>query len=71
MFTSFILLRGLAARRCGERGQGLVEYAMILVMVAVVAVGALVILGQTVGEGWYRDIYCDVTTAFGAPDPAC
>ncbi|MBN1566156.1 MAG: hypothetical protein JXA10_20125 [Anaerolineae bacterium] len=32
------------------RGQGLVEYALILVLVAVVVIAVLVILGPTVAE---------------------
>ena len=33
-----------------ERGQGLVEYALILTLVAVVVVGVLVVLGPAVKE---------------------
>ncbi len=33
-----------------ERGQGLVEYALILVLVAVVVIAALLILGPVVGN---------------------
>ena len=33
-----------------ERGQGLVEYALILVLVAVVVVAALLILGPLIGN---------------------
>mgnify|MGYP003574285989 CR=1 FL=1 len=31
-----------------EKGQGLVEYALILVLIAVVVIAALVILGPTI-----------------------
>ncbi len=34
----------------GERGQGLVEYALILVLVAVVVVAILLLLGPAVGN---------------------
>ncbi len=37
-------------RRDRERGQGLVEYALILVLVAVVSIVVLVVLGQTISD---------------------
>lgn len=37
-----------------ERGQGLVEYALILVLVAVVVVGILLTLGPAVGQVFSR-----------------
>ena len=33
-----------------EEGQGLVEYALILVLVAIVVIAILVILGPTIGN---------------------
>ncbi|MBI3167272.1 MAG: Flp family type IVb pilin [Chloroflexi bacterium] len=33
-----------------ENGQGLVEYALILVLVAIVVIAALVILGPVIGN---------------------
>ena len=33
-----------------EEGQGLVEYALILVLVAVVVIGVLTILGPAIGD---------------------
>lgn len=33
-----------------EKGQGLVEYALILVLVAIVVIGVLSLLGKTVGD---------------------
>ena len=38
----------LAGRK--ERGQGLVEYALILVLVAIVVIAALMILGPIIGN---------------------
>ena len=38
-----------------ERGQGLVEYALILVLVAIVVIGVLLLLGPAVGK-----VYCQV-----------
>lgn len=38
-----------------ERGQGLVEYALILMLVAIVVILVVVFFGETV-----RDIYCEI-----------
>ncbi len=43
-----------------EEGQGLVEYALILVLVAVVVIVALTVLGPTIG-----DIFSDINTELG------
>jgi pilus assembly protein Flp/PilA len=40
----------LFARKSAERGQGLVEYALILVLVAIVVIAALMILGPIIGN---------------------
>jgi len=37
-----------------EKGQGLVEYALILVLVAVVVIAILAILGPTIGNVFSR-----------------
>jgi pilus assembly protein Flp/PilA len=37
-------------RRDSERGQGLIEYALILVLVAVVVIAVLLILGPVIGN---------------------
>ena len=42
--------RGLLARLSREDGQGLVEYALILVLIAIVAIVALIFLGGQVSE---------------------
>jgi pilus assembly protein Flp/PilA len=34
----------------GETGQGLVEYSMILILVAIVVVAVLALLGPTIGN---------------------
>jgi len=39
-----------------ERGQGLVEYALILVLVAIVVLGALVLLGPQINSAYNRVI---------------
>lgn len=43
-----------------EKGQGLVEYALILVLIAIVVIVALTLLGGSVGN-----IFNDITTALG------
>jgi pilus assembly protein Flp/PilA len=43
-----------------ERGQGLVEYALILVLVAIVVIGILTLLGPQV-----RDVYNQINWALG------
>jgi pilus assembly protein Flp/PilA len=43
--------RDRAARR-NVRGQGLVEYALILVLVALVVIAALLILGPIIGNSF-------------------
>jgi pilus assembly protein Flp/PilA len=42
------LVRRLIERWGSEKGQGLVEYALILVLIAIVAIVALAFLGSTV-----------------------
>jgi pilus assembly protein Flp/PilA len=37
-----------------EKGQGLVEYALILVLVAIVVIAALTILGPIIGNEFSR-----------------
>jgi Flp pilus assembly pilin Flp len=54
-----------------ERGQGLVEYALILMLVAIVVILAVIVFGEGV-----RELYCDITYELdpyfhlGSPD-AC
>jgi pilus assembly protein Flp/PilA len=40
-----------------EKGQGLVEYALILVLVAIVVIAALTLLGPTIGN-----VFSDINT---------
>ncbi len=46
----------------GEDGQGLVEYALILVLVAVVVIAVLALLGPYIGDwltnvaDWFRQV---------------
>jgi pilus assembly protein Flp/PilA len=39
-----------------HRGQGLVEYGLILTLITVVVVGIMTLLGQTVSGLWYQRI---------------
>ena len=39
-----------------EKGQGLVEYALILVLVAVVVIAVLLILGPIIGNVFTKDL---------------
>lgn len=44
-----------------EEGQGLVEYALILVLVAIVVIAILLILGPQIGN-----VFSQVTSGLGA-----
>jgi pilus assembly protein Flp/PilA len=52
MLSKYLRLRELLAR---ERGQGLVEYALILVLVAIVVIGVLTTLGSRI-QAAFQDI---------------
>ena len=43
-------MHSLTSRKKNQKGQGLVEYALILVLVAIVVIAALLILGPTIGN---------------------
>jgi pilus assembly protein Flp/PilA len=43
-------LHSLSSKKKGQKGQGLVEYALILVLVAIVVIATLVILGPKIGN---------------------
>ena len=51
-------------RNSDERGQGLVEYALILVLVAIVVIGVLRVLGPMVGE-----VFSEVAAALNLENP--
>ncbi len=48
-------------RQNQEKGQGLVEYALILVLVGVVCLGIMSVVGGGVGN-----VFCSVTSSLGA-----
>jgi len=43
-----------------QRGQGMVEYALILVLIAVVVIAILMILGNQV-----QNVFCNISGAIG------
>ena len=43
-----------------ERGQGMVEYALILVLIAVVVIVLLIVLGNQV-----QNVFCNISGALG------
>jgi pilus assembly protein Flp/PilA len=49
-----------------EKGQGLVEYAMILVLVAIVVIAALMILGPIIGN-----VFSKINTSLGRVTGSC
>lgn len=52
VLSKYLRLRGLLAR---EDGQGLVEYALILVLVAIVVIGVLTTMGTRISAA-FQDI---------------
>jgi pilus assembly protein Flp/PilA len=55
------LIRRFAARLfSNERGQSMVEYALILVLIAVVVIVVLIILGNQV-----QNVFCNISGALG------
>jgi pilus assembly protein Flp/PilA len=51
------MLRSFFAK---EEGQGLVEYALILSLIAIVVISIVWTLGQTVGANMYQEIYSNL-----------
>jgi Flp pilus assembly pilin Flp len=64
MRGQLVSLWARAARGEGEHGQGLVEYAFILVMIALVVITALITLGHQV-----HSLYSNIQCAF--PNSGC
>ena len=60
-----LLPRPARRHRRGESGQGLVEYAFILVLVAMTVLIALQVLGRTTGDVLYSNISSGLTHAGG------
>ena len=55
-----VTARKLVDLIAGERGQGMVEYALILVLIAVVVIVVLIILGNQV-----QNVFCNISGALG------
>ena len=52
-----------------ERGQGLVEYALILVLIAIVVIVVLYLLGGSIVDLWFNAVtpLCEVFTSGPCP----
>ena len=61
MDTAGLIRRILERFFLTERGQGMVEYALILVLIAVIVIAVLVVLGNQVANA-----FCNITGALGA-----
>lgn len=59
------MLRARSQRRIHCRGQTLVEYALILAVISIVAVGVMITMGQQV-KGVYSMIDSGVASATGS-----
>jgi len=56
------LIRRVVDRQSrSERGQSMVEYALILVLIAVVVIAVLIILGNQVAN-----VFCNISGAIGS-----
>lgn len=57
-----------------EQGQGLVEYALILVLVAIVVIAVLATLGPSIGQAYEAMVcalYGGTVAGTDTPDPYC
>ncbi len=60
LLTAYLYLANALRSLRREEGQGLVEYALIIVLVAIVIIGALSLLGEEI-----EDVFQDITTELG------
>ena len=60
MYQAYFWLKNFLGKFSREEGQGLVEYALILVLIAIIVIAALTATGTTI-EG----IFNQITTALG------
>lgn len=61
MTTQFnFLATWLKAQAKDERGASMVEYALLLALIAIIAIGALTLLGQTVSDN-----FSDINSSLG------
>lgn len=54
-----------------EEGQGLVEYALILILVAMVAIVGLAMMGETINNVLYRDGVCVISNTLANNINSC
>jgi pilus assembly protein Flp/PilA len=60
MHLAELISRLVGRQRRGEEGQGMVEYALILVLIAVVVIVLLIVLGNQV-----QNVFCNISGAMG------
>ena len=56
-------MKSLNSKKKHEKGQGLVEYALILVLVGIVVIGALTVLGPQIGN-----VFSDISNSISGGD---
>ena len=64
LYQASFWLKNFLGKFSREEGQGLVEYALILVLIAIVVIAALSLTGTSITE-----IFNDITTALGGTVP--
>ena len=67
-YLSALIRSFISTTRGDESGQGLVEYALILVLVAIVVIAVLTVLGPTIGQV-FSDIAQNLDDPAAAPAP--
>jgi pilus assembly protein Flp/PilA len=55
------LLQRLRHAIARDEGQGMVEYALILVLIAVVVIAVLIVVGNQI-----QNVFCNISGAIGA-----
>jgi pilus assembly protein Flp/PilA len=57
----YLLLQRLRHAITRDEGQGMVEYALILVLIAVVVIAVLIVVGNQI-----QNVFCNISGAIGA-----
>jgi pilus assembly protein Flp/PilA len=57
----YLLLQRLRHAVARDEGQGMVEYALILVLIAVVVIAVLIVVGNQI-----QNVFCNISGAIGA-----
>jgi len=63
----FDIMRNLRRRLGDERGAGLVEYTLLVALIALVCIGALAFFGTRQGEGVNKSARCLQSAHDGTP----